>query len=124
MGLGGTAEGAAGAVGGACPAAVTRGVLLANSVAAGLVNADGKLAQVLSGIENSFATNTPSSNLDAVAIVQDVTQGLGLGAGVGGLQSNGNIVFENVGGIVTTIFPNGEIVISRGSDILLHLIKG
>jgi hypothetical protein len=101
-----------------------RGVSLAQSIASGKVNANGKLAQVLAGIENAYAANSPKSALEGVRVVQQVTQELGLGAGTGGLQESGAIVFGNVGGVVTTILPSGEITIARGADVLLHILPG
>jgi hypothetical protein len=109
-----------------------RGVSSAQAVQQGLVRPGGKLQSVLQGIEEEFVANPPTSQagalqaqtkaLDAIA---KATQKVGLepGQSIGALPGQGNVVLQNVGGIITTIKPTGEIVITNAQgQVILNLL--
>lgn len=94
---------------------------LAGVSALGSVTSGGKLDQVLDSISSTYGAVQPTNALQAVTVVQQATSQVGLGAGIGGLQPNGQIVFQNVGGVLTTIGTDGSILIQKGGQDLLHL---
>ncbi len=105
------------------------GVSVATSVAAGTVDAGGTLAPVLLAME---AEGAGTSIVASLANVGTATGTLGLTAGelVGGgatatAIANGTatqIVLTNAGGVTTTIFASGEIIVTRAGTIILHLL--
>jgi hypothetical protein len=117
------AEAAAeGLAAGAADAAETAGISLADAVAQGLVQEGGKLYPLLDAIEQGFQAAGPSTAAQALEVLSQATSSLGLDLGYATMGESGAITLANVGGIVTEILSDGEIIISRGSDILLHLI--
>jgi cysteine synthase len=103
--------------------AVTKGVSLADSISKGLVS--DKLKPVLTNIDNLFRQSAPRS-LDAA---QQLIRKAAIQAGhssEGSLVSESATqkVFENPGGVVTTIKSTGEVIVERGGQVLLHLIPG
>jgi hypothetical protein len=105
-------------------AASPAGRSLAQALQLGVVNAGGRLAQVLGGIEQGYRSISPTNALQGLRVVSDAAARMGLETGIGSSTIGGSIVLQNVGGIVTTISPNGTILVQRGSDVLLHLISG
>jgi RHS repeat-associated protein len=102
--------------------ATSGAVSASQAIARGLVKSEGKLASVLRGIEGEFGAAQPKSAMDALEVVGKATAKLGLEPGVATVQESGAIVLQNVGGVTTTIGTSGEILVQRGSDILLRLI--
>ncbi|HEX5734717.1 MAG TPA: DUF4157 domain-containing protein [Blastocatellia bacterium] len=99
-------------------------VTVETSIKNGLVNQGGKLFDTLSGIQREFVAKPPKNSIEALNIVERVTKALKLGPGV---QTEGSIfgeyvVLQNVGGILTKILKSGEIIVTRGTDLLLRLI--
>ena len=90
-------------------AASPAGRSFAQAVQLGLINAGGRLAQVLSGIDQGFRSISPTSALEGLRVVGDAAAKVGLEPGIGSSTLGGSIVLQNVGGIVTTISPNGTI---------------
>ncbi len=54
-------------------------------------------------------------------MVERATAELDLKPGVATPGEGGDIMLQNVGGITTTLGPDGSILVERGSD-LLHLL--
>jgi len=102
--------------------AASGAVSASDAIAGGLVKSGGKLASVLRGIEGEFGAAQPKSAMEALEVVGKATAKLGLEPGVASVQESGAIVLQNVGGVTTTIGTSGEILVQRGSDILLRLI--
>jgi hypothetical protein len=122
LGLGSLEALAAGGTAVATEEAVAAGVPLAEAIKAGLVSPDGKLAQVLGGIEGAFERGAPKTALEALSMVKNATSAVGLEPGIASLRSGGQVVLQNVGGVTTTLGTNGSILVQRGSDTLLHLV--
>jgi hypothetical protein len=121
-----TAETGRSAVGqGSLAASASRGVTATDSIQRGLVKPDGKLANVISGIEREVLARPPRTLDQAFEIVEKVTGRLGLevGAGRAGWRPGMDLVLENVGGIVTTIRNTGEILIRNAKgEIIFHFL--
>jgi hypothetical protein len=120
--------GAAAAISGAdaagLEAAATGGAVSVESVIAqGALRAGGRLAGVLSAIETAVGAAAPTTALEGLEAVGTATASVGLEPGVVmGTTAGGSLVIENVGGVVTYLFHNGQILVMRGAQILLHLI--
>ncbi|HZS49101.1 MAG TPA: RHS repeat-associated core domain-containing protein, partial [Blastocatellia bacterium] len=93
------------------------------AVSLGLLNGTSKLAQVLRTIQSGFNAANPSSMLESMKILNQAVESLGLGPGVvvEGGPTAGYITLQNVGGVLTTILSTGEIVVTKGGDVLMRL---
>ena len=119
--------------GGAIGGAVALGATAVPAWAAGagtagssvLVRPGGLLDQVLSRLNYAFYTNPPSTAMEGLNLVNEVTTGLGLQPGVltniGQLSSGGPAILQNVGRVVTYILPNGSIIIAKGGQVITWL---
>jgi hypothetical protein len=105
--------------------AATAGAVTAEAaVAAGTVTAGGKLAAVLGALESAWAAAAPTNAIGALQAIATATASVGLEPGiVAGTTAGGTIVLNNVGGVTTYIFNTGQVLIMRGSDVLLNLVR-
>jgi RHS repeat-associated protein len=92
----------------------------------GMVRPDGRLFQVLKGIESEVAASQPRSALEAMKAVASAAERMHLEPGhlIPKLSTlpNGPIVLSQAGGITTTLLPNGGItIVDRLGEVLLHI---
>jgi len=99
-----------------------RGVTVDQSLERGLVSAGGKLETVLRGVEAGFGADKPTTALKALETVAKAAAAAGLQPGTLSNGPNGSFILQNVGGITTTILKTGEIIVTKGSDVLLRQI--
>lgn len=94
-----------------------------DAVSSGLVNHGGKLEEVLTAIQEQYVAKPPGSLAEGLGVISRATSSVGLEPGtvVSGTLTSDKMTLLNVGNITTTISSTGEIVVSRGSDILLLL---
>jgi RHS repeat-associated protein len=116
------------------PKSVSSAVSVADAVKQGLVRPGGNLQAVLVAIEKEFANNPPKltsgalqAQTAALNAIAKATGDIGLepGQSIGALPGQGDVVLQNVGGIITTIKPSGQIIITnpQGQIILSVLPK-
>ncbi len=126
--LGGAAGGSTVAAG-AAPAvpklveAAREAVSAKESIARGLVQAGGHLARLLPEIEAQAAKINPKNALDAGEVLNRATRNVGLELGSVTSLANGGFQVLSRGNVLTTVGPNGSILIERGKDVLLNLPK-
>lgn len=124
--------GAAG--GGAAATAGGVAVTSAESVASGTVSATGKLLPVLQAIEAQAAASAPTTIAQGIQVVEAAATSQGLSAGFlqGGTAAvtaiaNGTAtqaVLTNAGGIITTVFSTGQIIVTNAQGtVILNIIK-
>lgn len=119
----GTVAAATAGLGGEVTAAAGGAAVTAEaSAAAGVVNATGRLFPVLQGVQSGFAAMAPRTALQALSVVQRAVASVGLEVGIASTLPSGAIVLTNVGGVTTYLLANGQILIMRGSQVILHLI--
>ncbi len=109
-----------------------KGVSSAEAVSQGLVRAGGTLQGVLEAIEEEFGANPPRPGVTALEAQTAAMDAIGKATGkvglepgqsIGALPGQGEVVLQNVGGIITRITPSGEIIITNArGEIILHLI--
>jgi RHS repeat-associated protein len=104
------------------PVCAGKGVSLAQSMAKGLVRRGGKTEKILQSIETDFAAGAPKTNLEAMELVTKAADKVGFGAGFGKAVAGQDTVLTNFEGVTTTLKTNGEIIVQKGTDIILHLI--
>jgi hypothetical protein len=107
---------------GAARSAPARGVSVADAVDQGLVRPGGRLHGVLQAIEEEVAANPPTNQMGAMRAVGNATDRLGLEAGrsIGALPGQGDVVLQNVGGIITTLKASGEIIITNARNQVIY----
>jgi hypothetical protein len=42
--------------------------------------------------------------------------------GYASMGAGGSIILQNAGGVATTITTTGQVIVQRGSDVILHLM--
>ena len=89
------------------------------------------MQSVIKGIEKEFGANPPKPRAGALAAqtaaleaIAKATEQIGLepGQSIGSLPGLGDVVLQNVGGIITTIKPSGQIIITNAQgQIILNI---
>lgn len=113
-------------------AATQPGFSSAEAVEQGLVRPGGNQQSVLKGIEEEVAAAEATSQAGAQAQINSLdaiakaTENIGLEAGtsIGALPGQGDVILKNVGGIITTIKPSGQIIIKDAlGRIILNILR-
>jgi RHS repeat-associated protein len=101
-------------------------ITVAQAVAAGLVRPGGKIESLLNAIEEIFIFRQPKNLAEAGDVLQQALSKTRLEfppnpyAGVQFQQ--GFLAFQGVGGETAWMVENGAITVTRGNDVLLHLV--
>jgi hypothetical protein len=111
----------AGTVATGATVATTVGVPLAQAVQQGLVDPSGKLYSVLGAMEQVFTEVGPTNAMEALDVVNRAAVQVNLEPGI---LDVAKMTLTNAGGVLTTLAADGSILVTRGSDIVLHLVSG
>ena len=104
-----------------------RGVSVADAVRQGIVRQDGRLHGVLQAIEAEVQAQPPTCQNDAMRAIANAVANVNLepGQSVGALPGQGDVILQNVGGILTTITSTGEVIIRNAQNqIIFHYVPG
>jgi hypothetical protein len=110
---------AAAAAAPAVPAAVSA----RDALQRGLVQAGGKLAELLPAIETQMAGINARTGMDALGAISKATQSVGLEVGHITPLANGAFQIVSRGSVVTNIGGNGSVMVRKGADIILNIPK-
>ena len=89
----------------------------------GLVQAGGKLAELLPAIETQMAGINAKTGMDALGAIAKATQSVGLEVGKVTPLANGAFQIVSRGSVVTNIGGNGSVMIKKGADVVLNIPK-
>lgn len=94
------------------------------AVERGLVVEGRSLFGILRAIQTRFVAAAPKSLEGGMVVVRGAAESVNLEIGIAtaGTIGKGFIELTNKGGVITRVLSTGEIVVSKGSDILLRLI--
>jgi hypothetical protein len=73
-------------------------------------------------LEKAFRAAGPQNAGEAFNVIKQATTEVGMDVGVGAMAAGGSIVLQNVGGVATTITSTGQVIVQRGSEVILHLM--
>jgi hypothetical protein len=96
-----------------------------DAIDAGHIRSGSTTESILRGIEAEFMASPPCTSIEAFELIDRATARFGLAPGVnmaGRVVAGQDATLINVGGITTTLKANGEIVIERGGNVILHLL--
>jgi hypothetical protein len=75
---------------------------------------------VLNVLEREYAAARPRTLSDALAVVERAVSTLNLEPGVATMQAS-HVVLANKGGVTTYVMASGEILVTRGAEVVLRL---
>jgi hypothetical protein len=79
---------------------------------------------VIGAVQSAWTAAAPTNAIGALQAIGTGTASVGLEPGIAaGVTAGGTIVLQNVGGVTTYIFSSGQVLIMRGSEILLNLVR-